>query len=479
MHDAPAVRWFAPGSFEPEHHFYTRVLNAQIHPLVRFFLNLGNDRIVERYCHLKPRVDRATLAALLNEQPRHLRWAGCDLMHVTTEDGHRQMVVIETNSCPSGQKSMPLFDDLQEQGGYRTLVENAFVGSLLKRRLPDGEVAVIYDKNEMEATGYAAALADVLGSPVLCARFRHDDPDPPVRFDDGQMMVRDADRWIPVRAALRYVTQRPWDRLPIHARTAILNPSVVCLAGGRNKAVAAKAYDLFNARHVRHGLGIRTPMTIRDVGLSDVPLWVESMGGLAVVKVPYSNAGQGVYTLTNPAELDDFMALEHRYDRFIVQGLIGNAGWSSTTPHGRFYHVGTVPNRHGQIYVSDVRMMVCASPDGFRPLAIYARRAHDPLIETLDAGKRSWDMLGTNLSFRRPDGSWDTETSRLMLMDNRDFNRLGLGLDELIEAYVQTVMSVVAIDRMAEQLFNSRGRFRMRLFKSLNDDPRLLSEIML
>lgn len=475
-----SVRWFEPGSFESENHFYTRVLNAQIHTLVRFFMGLSNARIVERYCHLKPRVDKAALTALLAEEPRHLRWAGCDLMHVTTEAGDRQMVVIETNSCPSGQKSMPLFDDLKEQGGYRMLVEQAFVGLMMKRRLPDGEVAVIYDKNEMEATGYAAALADVLGHRVLCAPFLHDAVDPDVRFDDGLMQVRDATgTWHPIRAAMRYVTQRPWDRIPMHTRTAILNPSVVCLAGGRNKAVAAKAYDLFNARHVPMGLSIRTPETVRDVSLQEVPLWVQSMGGLAVVKVPYSNAGQGVYTLTSPAELEAFMGQHHRYDRFIVQGLIGNAGWSSTTPRGRFYHVGTVPNHHGDIYVSDLRMMVCAGPDGFRPLAIYARRAKDPLTERLQAEKPSWDMLGTNLSFKRPDGLWDTETSRLVLMDSRDFNRLGLGLDELIEAYVQTVMAVVAIDRMSEQLFNSRGRFRMKLFQSLNDDPRLLREVLM
>lgn len=474
------ARWFAPGSFEVENHFYTRVHNAQIHTLVRFFLGLSNARIVERYCHLKPRVDRAALLALLAEEPRHMRWAGCDLMHVTTEAGDRQMVVIETNSCPSGQKSMPLFDDQIEQGGYRQLVEQAFVSLMMKRRLPEGEVAVIYDKNEMEATGYAAALADVLGHPVLCAPFPQDTPDAPVRFDDGLMYVRDdGGTWYPIKAAMRYVTQRPWDRIPLHARTAILNPSVVCLAGGRNKAVAAKAYDLFNARHMPLGLQIRTPETIRDVSLQEVPLWVQSMGGLAVVKVPYSNAGQGVYTLTSARELEAFMAQEHRYDRFIVQGLIGNAGWSSTTPRGRFYHVGTVPNRHGEIYVSDLRMMVCAGPEGFRPLAIYARRAKVPLTDTLLPERNSWDMLGTNLSYKRPDGVWDTETSRLVLMDSRDFNRLGLGLDELIEAYVQTVLAVQAIDRMADQLFNSKGRFRMKLFQSLNDDPRLLQEILL
>lgn len=48
------------------------------------------------------------------------------------------------------------------------------------------------------------------------------------------------------------------------------------------------------------------------------------MGGDAVVLVPYSNAGQGVYTITSEDELDGFMQLQHNYDHFIVQSLIGN-----------------------------------------------------------------------------------------------------------------------------------------------------------
>ncbi len=30
---------YRPGDFEPSEHFYPRVLNAQLHPLVRHFLN--------------------------------------------------------------------------------------------------------------------------------------------------------------------------------------------------------------------------------------------------------------------------------------------------------------------------------------------------------------------------------------------------------------------------------------------------------
>ena len=43
-------------------------------------------------------------------------------------------------------------------------------------------------------------------------------------------------------------------------------------------------------------------------------------------------------------------------------------------------------------------------------------------------------MLGTNLSVKLADGSWTTETTRLVCMDRRDFNKLGLGLDDLIDA---------------------------------------------
>ena len=65
-----------------------------------------------------------------------------------------------------------------------------------------------------------------------------------------------------------------------------------------------------------------------------------------------------------------------------------------------------------------------------------------------------------------------------MLTDRKDFNKLGLGLDDLIEAYIQTVLSTIAIDKMSKTLFNSKGRFRAKLFKSLNNDQALLDEIV-
>jgi hypothetical protein len=474
-----AVR-IPPGAFEPQAHFYPRVLNAQLHPLVRYFLSLHNERIAERYVHLHPEVAPDAVRAALAYSPRYFHWGGADLFHVATARGVRRTVVIEANSCPAGQKSMPLADEAHEQAGYRTLVERTLLPLLRRRSLPDGELAVLYDKNEMEGSGYAAALADQTGQPVWLVPFHEEDPDPPARFSAaGILEVRDSasGAWLPIRAALRYITQRPWNRIPPLTRTLICNPVLACLAGGRNKLLAAKAYDFFNAESAASGLRIRTPETIWDVAHAEVPFWVQRMGGLAVVKVPYANAGQGVYTITSPAELEAFMQAPQTYDRYIVQALIGNSGWSSRGAAGRFYHLGTVPDRRGDIYVADLRFMVGSSAEGFFPLALYARRARQPLATRLDGSVPSWDMLGTNLSVRRPDGGWDTETERLLLFDARDFNRLGLGLDDLIEAYIQSVLAITAVDQMAARLVNARGVFRRRIFESFNPDPALIGEI--
>ncbi len=473
-----ATRVF-PDRFESEQHYYPRVLNAQIHPLVRYFMGLGNERIALRYCHLHPEAEPSAVTAALEYKPRYFRWGGADLFHVTNDQGRRHLIVIETNSSPSGQKSMPRMEESQEEAGYRRLLSHAFLPMLSRRNLPRGGLAVLYDKNLMEASGYAATLATLTESEVYLVPFYDEDPDPPARFTgDGVLEVRDADdQWHPIRGALRYVTQRPWNRIPPITRSLIFNPVLVCLAGGRNKALAAKAYDIYNSELAEVGLTVRTPETMWDIGAEEVPLWVQRMGGVAVVKVPFSNAGQGVYTITSQAELDAFMEIDKPYARFIVQALIGNVGWSSRSSHGKLYHVGTTPNRHRAIYVADLRFMVGAGPQGFIPIAVYARRARSPLTAELDQAHSSWDMLGTNLSVKVGRNQWETESKRLLLMDSRDFNQLGLGLDDLIEAYLQTVLAVTAIDRMAATLVTQKGKFRRRAFRALSPDPVLNSEV--
>ena len=88
-------------------------------------------------------------------------------------------------------------------------------------------------------------------------------------------------------------------------------------------------------------------------------------------------------------------------------------------------------------------------------------------------------MLGTNLSVLTGDLTWSTESERLMLMDRRDFSALGLGLDDLIDAYIQTVLAVTAIDRMCGRLVEHDGSLDWEAFCAINDDPALLSEILI
>lgn len=474
MHTLKSIH---PGNFAPEDHFYQRVLNAQLHPVVSFFFNLSPERIASRYLHLNPQVDAQALSSVLRYRPKHFFWAGADLFHVTSANGRRRMVVIETNSCPSGQKSMPPLQEHDERGGYIRLVANSFAPALKGRRLPKGGLAVIYDKNPMGASGYAAAMADHFQEPVYLTPWHTEDPDPPARFVHGILEVREGDTWHPIRAALRYVTQKPWNRVPIQSQTFIYNPTLACLAGGRNKLLADMAYAGLNAELKETGLQIQVPDTLRDVAKSAVPWAVREFGGYAVVKVPYSNAGQGVYTITNEQELADFMALEFTYDKFLVQSLIGNAEWSSKVGNERFYHVGTVPNKKLESYVADLRLMVCATAQGFQPLAVYARRAPAPLTPTLGPNDNSRAQLVTNLSIKKTDG-WDSDTSRLLLMDRKDFNLLGLSLDDLIAGYLQTCLSVMAIDKMAVSLINQKGRFRSKTFRGINPDEGLVNEIL-
>ena len=474
------IKVVEPGDFVRDQHWYPKALNAAIHPMVNYFLNLDNQLIIDRYCHLHPVVKPERLKEILAYQPEHYRWAGADLINVTNARGKRQMVVIENNSCPSGQKSMPLPVDHMEQGGYRDLIEKSFKPFCKSKKIAANAVlAVLYDKNIMENSGYAAAMADVFKKPVYLVPFYDEANHPSIRLKNDFLEIRiNETQWRPIAAAFRYVTQKPWNRIPITTATKIFNPVIACLAGGRNKSMASKAYDDYNKELKAHGLKIKTPETIRDVTKDEIPGLVKKMGGMAVIKVPYSNAGQGVYTIVSQAELDSFMALEFEYSRFIVQSLIGNYLWSSKTSTGKYFHLGTIPNAKGETFVFDLRMMICATPEGFRPVCIYSRKAHKPLPNKLKKGDVSWDMLGTNLSHRSDDGEWTTDTSRLVMMDRRDFNTLGMGLDDLIEAYIQAILSTIAIDRMAIKLMSNKGQFRHKLFKSLNDDPFLLNEIL-
>lgn len=76
---------------------------------------------LRRYCKTHPRVTAADVLAVLSYQLQHFRWAGCDVFTAVDIDGNRKSVVVETNSCASGQKSTPWLRDDDEQNGYKRL----------------------------------------------------------------------------------------------------------------------------------------------------------------------------------------------------------------------------------------------------------------------------------------------------------------------------------------------------------------------
>ncbi|HEY9857649.1 MAG TPA: hypothetical protein V6D05_18025 [Stenomitos sp.] len=459
----------APGAFRKSQCYYPRVLPLRAHPIVAHFFGLSNRDLAHRYRQRHPAVAPDALEGILAYRSTYLAWAGSDLLHAIGQDGRPTMVVIETNSCPSGQKSMPALPFDHPSGGYRRLCETLWPGDP-----PEGGWAVVYDKNPMEAWGYAMTLADYVGHEVHLAEIHEHAANPSVRFRDGVLEIREASgAWKAISVAMRYVTQRPWLQLPLATETCLRNPVIACLAGGRNKLMAHKAYQRLNQALAATGLCIRTPETVCDVPAADVPYWVEALGGQAVIKVPYSNAGQGIYIVTEPSDLGRFLSLSHRYELFIVQRLV------AASPHASdgtdLIQIGTVANERDERYVFDLRMMVGSGPQGFRPLAAYARRARTPVERGLDGD--AWRQYGTNLSYHDERGEWRTDDSRLIPLSEQEFETLGLDLDDLIEAYVQTVLATIAIDQLARALADPVAGIDLAAFAAMNDDPALLREL--
>jgi len=85
-HSVAAAKNVKPNDFDPENHYYPRVINAQIHPMVSWFMSLGNERIAIRYCHVHPRVNSTVLRKMLAYKPKYFRWAGMWFLRIVMEN---------------------------------------------------------------------------------------------------------------------------------------------------------------------------------------------------------------------------------------------------------------------------------------------------------------------------------------------------------------------------------------------------------
>lgn len=454
---ADNVHLVEPGDFEPSEHWYPRVLNSNLHPLVNYFLNLTNEQIVSRYARLNPEVDARQLAQILNYKPTYFRWSGTDMMHVMNSIGKHKLIIIETNSCPSGQKSMPLQNLNMEQGGYQKLIDLTLKPAIEEHK-ETGALAALYDKNPMENIGYASTIADSFDEPVYLVKYDKDDKNPSAKFENNKLFVKGEDEeWIPIRAAFRYVTQEPHNRIPVNSKTLLLNPIEACLSGGRNKSVASIAYDKFNADFKKYGLQIEKPETYIDVTWEELPKYYLKLKNCMVIKVPEGNAGQGVYTITSEAEFERTLKeLKPIKDAlYVIQQLIYSNYIEGVDEERGFFHVGSIPDKKDRSYAFDIRFMMHHTPDGLRPLAAYSRRARLPLNHPLPEGADSWELYGTNLSVKEENG-WSYDDARLIPYDIHNFGQLGLGVDELIQGFVLSCMATYAIDQHAQIKFNNK-----------------------
>ncbi|XP_078689691.1 uncharacterized protein LOC144920999 [Branchiostoma floridae x Branchiostoma belcheri] len=472
-----------PSQARPFSFLHPVLQGSRLHTTVAEFLQLDKEQVVCRYCATHKDISPDSVREVLSYQPEHFRWAGADLFPCITATGQREMVVLEVNSCPCGQKYMPHGTGMDS--GYHKLMGETFrdvIGGKCDETLRDASLALVHDDSVFENGGYKLALADLTQEPVFVVESRIDQPpeEQTMRWTDGVMEVRDGEgQWHAIRAAFRYVTQKPWTRIPLTTKTVLLNPISCCLAGARNKLMAARAYEEFNKHQERSGLCIRTPRTFIGVTKEQLPAVVKTVGGKAVIKNPFSNSGHGIYTVTSQKELDDVMAQDLGYERFVVQSLIGHENWSTS----RWHHAGTVPDKDGNRYVFDVRLMVHATPSGFRPTCSFSRRADRPLPDQVDETAPSWSYLGTNLSLDDSLTAWQADADRqsdvdkLLTVDWEDFDKQGLGLDELVDGFVQTVMATTAIDKMCRSLTRQDGSFDLEKFHKLADDKKILSEI--
>lgn len=456
-------------------YYYPKALESPIHSEVEKFLNLDKDQYMRIYLSRYPNCDKLILSQIFNYRPTYIQWAGNDLFPVIN-NGKHQMFVIETNSSPSGQKSLPPSEPMST---YKNLIKDTFIPLINNSKLPAGYIAVLYDTNEMEILGYAQMIKNLTGENVYVCDLSNKNNIDSLTYVDNILHIREnSGQWIPIRAAFRYVTQKPWKIIPFKCKTLIFNPIEVCFAGGRNKQIAAIAYLELNKQLHKSNLQINYPKTMININKQQMPDLIKNVyNGSAVIKVPYSNKGQGVYTILNSNDLDEFLNINHEYDNFIVQSLIGSQYMNLKN---NLYHRGTLPDINGSRYIYDIRML-CAYNNNkreIRPISLYSRKAVSPFIKNNAPNKtaKSWDILGTNLSYKNKHGIWTTDKDRLITMSTKEFEQLNINLTDLVDGYVQTVLSMIAIDEMAIKIFKD-SNYRQMLCK-LNPDPVLLSEIM-
>jgi hypothetical protein len=434
-------------------HYYPKVGEQSLHPTAKRFFSLSMDDKVALYRRRHPLADPTALKRLISYQPKYSFWIGNDFFPIY-HDSRSELALLESNSCPSGNKSLPVTNT--GYNNYQFLIEKSFLPQLKKRKLPNGKLAVIYDTNPMENEYYAQTIARLTGEEVILY-YRHPAEPHRVIYRDEQLYLLHQGLPVPIRGVFRYLTQYPWKVFRAKTTTFVFNPIEVCLSGGRNKLMANRAYRNFNGIFGAQGLAINYPHTVSYPDKESLEKKIKETGYRGVIKIPYLNKGQGVFTICGSGDWQRYLRCtsDSLTKDYLFQNLLGNETCSTDR---KKRHRFTRPDHNGNQYIYDLRMMCCSTAAGIVPVSAYARRSRDPVNrKTADPDRDSWNLFGTNISVRNSDGSFGTDPDRLLSLSGEEFPLLQLDLVDLTDAYFQTVFSMVAIDQLAISLSGQKG----------------------
>lgn len=107
------------------------------------------------------------------------------------------MIIIESGSSPAGQNAMPLLDINKRQNGYKFVIQTAFKQALKDSDSSLGELAVVYNmvEDEMEATGYAAAISEETKEHVWIVMLQEDTKyEQPIKWENQVMYIQDQNK---------------------------------------------------------------------------------------------------------------------------------------------------------------------------------------------------------------------------------------------------------------------------------------------
>mmetsp|Transcript_27009 Transcript_27009/g.23898 ORF Transcript_27009/g.23898 Transcript_27009/m.23898 type:complete len:188 (+) Transcript_27009:1002-1565(+) len=158
--------------------------------------------------------------------------------------------------------------------------------------------------------------------------------------------------------------------------------------------------------------------------------------------------------------------------------LVDTLSKNKDIPESTLFWKGTTRDEKGKYSAYDLRVIVCNTSQGFKPLGFLCRTCSSSLAEVPKSQDHFRDQIVTNISKLQDDGEFRYELERYILFTKDSIKKVGLSTQDFVEAYFQAVFAHVAIEKMAQKLI-TKERFNIDLFRELCPDETLLKEVLI